>query len=310
MALRVDRNVRATLPEQVFEFDAAVSFLVAILDDDGGVNRESPFLGFSTGDGATARHDDGALRDDEAAIWAVSAIDCVFDGVEERGGAREDGSRTEHRAGAHLGAFVNAAIATDQGVVFDDYGGCIDRFEYAADLCRRTDVNILADLCAGADERMGVDQRAFVNIGSGIDVHGGHAHDGGGDKGATAYGRASGDDANPVFNAEFADREGVFVDEGEVFAAGFGELADSESKEDPLLDPDIDLPLAVDSFGGANLATRQRFAEINEDGACARYILGFRTKGEESFDTGLKWMHSPLSISSANQDLPCACIFC
>ena len=107
--------------------DAAVGFLVAILDDDGGVNRESPFLSFSAGDGAGAGHDDGALRDDEAAIWAVSAIDRVFDGVEERGGAREDGSRAEHRAGANLGAFVNAAIATDQGVILDDYGGCIYR---------------------------------------------------------------------------------------------------------------------------------------------------------------------------------------
>jgi hypothetical protein len=39
-------------------------------------------------------------------------------------------------------------------------GYCADRFEYAADLRRRRDVNALADLCTRADERVAVNHRS------------------------------------------------------------------------------------------------------------------------------------------------------
>ena len=108
---------------------------------------------------------------------AVARRTVAVDEIEDGSAAGEDGSGGEHRAFAHDGALVDAAVAADEHVVFNDHGAGVDRLEHAADLRRGAQVDALADLRAGADQRVRIDHRALVDVGAGVDVHGRHADD-------------------------------------------------------------------------------------------------------------------------------------
>ncbi len=136
----------------------------------------------------------------------------AVDEIEDRGAAGEDGSGGEHRALADDGAFVDAAVAADQHIVFNDDGAGVDRLEHAADLRRGAQVHALADLRAGADQGVRIDHGAFVDVGAGVDVHGRHADDAARHIGAGAHGRAAGHDAHAVRGGEKPRGVGVLVD--------------------------------------------------------------------------------------------------
>src|SRR6185437_2220217 len=166
----------AALPQQVFERSAKVGFFVAVLYDHGRVDAEAPLLAFAFVDGARAGHYYCRLGDDQRAIDCGAqhfAAHEIVDGC----AAREDGAGGEDRAFADDGCFVDSTVAADENVVFNNDGAGVDRLEHASDLCSGTQVHMLADLRAGTDEGMRVDHCAFVDIGSGVDVHGRHADD-------------------------------------------------------------------------------------------------------------------------------------
>src|ERR1700739_2197944 len=56
--------------------------------------------------------------------------DAVHD-VVDRCASRQDCAGGQHRALAHDGAFVDAAVAADKHIVFDDDGVGVPRFEHA-----------------------------------------------------------------------------------------------------------------------------------------------------------------------------------
>ena len=66
-------------------------------------------------------------------------------------------------------------IPAHQHVVFDHHRQRADRFDDAANLRGRADVNAIADLRARADERMRIDERALVDVGADVDEHRRHA---------------------------------------------------------------------------------------------------------------------------------------
>ncbi len=71
------------------------------------------------------------------------AKDVAIDEIEDRSAAGEDGARREHSAGANDGAFVDAAVAADEDVVFNHDGTGVDGLENAADLGGGAEVNAL-----------------------------------------------------------------------------------------------------------------------------------------------------------------------
>jgi hypothetical protein len=144
-------------------------------------------VAFALGNGARAGDDDGLRRDDE---WQfrTGTQHVAEDEIKDWGAAGEDGPRGKDSALPHNGALVDAAIAADKDVVFNDDGAGVDGLEHAADLRRGAEVNALANLRAGADERMRIDHGALIDPCAGVDVHGWHADHAAGEVGAGADG--------------------------------------------------------------------------------------------------------------------------
>jgi hypothetical protein len=173
--------------QNVFEGCAEVGFFVAVLHDHWRVYAEAPLGGFALCDGAGAGNDDCGGGNDE---WLVSggAQDCSVDEVEDRSAAGEDGSSGENCAFADDGALVNASVAANEDVVFNDDGTGVDGLEDATDLCCSTEMDTFADLRAGANEGVGIDKCAFIDVSADVDVHGRDADDATGNKGSGADG--------------------------------------------------------------------------------------------------------------------------
>ena len=87
------------------------------------------------------------------------------------------GAGAQHRAPLHHRAFVDAAIAADQHVVFHDHRQRAHRFQHAADLAGGRDVAVPADLRAASHQGVRIDHGAVVHVGAGVDIHGRHAGD-------------------------------------------------------------------------------------------------------------------------------------
>ena len=114
----------------------------------------------------------------------------------------ENGALLDH------GAFVDAAIAADENIVFHNDGNGADGFENAADLRSSGDVTVLADLRAAANQGVRIDHGAIVNISADVDVHGRHASDTAADVAAIANAGAAGNDADAVLRGEMLERIG------------------------------------------------------------------------------------------------------
>ena len=168
-------------------------------------------MGFALADGAGAGDDDGILGNDE---WSFSAgaEHVAFDEIEERRSAGEDGAGGEHRAFAHQGALVDAAIAADEHIVLNDDRAGVDRLEHTADLRRGAQVHAFADLGAGTDQGVRIDHGFLVDVSAGVDPHGRGANDAARHISAAADRRAARYNAHTVSRGEKARREGVLID--------------------------------------------------------------------------------------------------
>ncbi len=69
----------------------------------------------------------------------------------------------EHRAPLHDGAFVDAAIAAHQHVVFDDHRQRAHRLQHSADLRRGGNVAIRSHLRAASHQRVRIDHGAVAD---------------------------------------------------------------------------------------------------------------------------------------------------
>src|SRR6185437_3657110 len=283
--------------QQILEFDGALGFLVTILHDHRSIKRESPFGGLAFADGARTGNDDGVFGNHERTLGR-GAIDMFVDDVVHRSGASEDGSCAEHSAAADLRAFVHAAVAAYEHVIFNDDRRSVDRLEHAANLRRCAQVDALADLCAGADESMGVDESALGDVCAHVEVHGRHADHPRCKMGALAHGRAAGHDAHTVANAEAASGKGTLIDERKrAGTAHLFEFAQAEAEQNAFLHPGIHAPFAVALFSRANAAGGERSAEIGENSARLGYVFGGERGGRvERFDIGLESGHEKAGV--------------
>src|ERR1035438_6994728 len=134
------------LPQQLFRLRSQIRFIVAILHDDRRIQRQIPISRARRArDGARSRHYHRTFRHDQRMLRTL-VVNVPVDDVVERRGPGDDGARTEHGAPLDDGSFVDAAIAADQHVVFDNHGHRTDRLQHAADLRCRAQVNALTDL--------------------------------------------------------------------------------------------------------------------------------------------------------------------
>ncbi|MGY4433028.1 hypothetical protein ACVWWO_005505 [Bradyrhizobium sp. F1.13.1] len=155
----------------------------------------------------------------------------------------------------------------DEAIVLDDHRLGLQRLEHAADADAAGDVHALADLRAGADGRPGVDHGGFIDIGAEIDERG-HQHDVAGDEGRAAHDGAGDGAEAGVAKAVLApavELRGHLVPPGRLAgAAGNGaHVVEAEREQHRLLQPLIDLPLAVGAaLGNAGLALVQNLQRV------------------------------------------------
>src|SRR5438270_9401277 len=88
--------------------------------------------------------------DHHRAVWDLEravggpAINLPAYGVVDRRRSSEDNAGADHGSAAHDRPFVNAAVAADDDVVFDDDRQAADRLEHSADLRRRRKMHALS----------------------------------------------------------------------------------------------------------------------------------------------------------------------
>src|SRR3974390_1081102 len=152
---------------------------------------------------------------------------------------------------------------------------------------------ILADLRAGTDKRVEINQGIFVDVSTDIDEHRRHADDAASDEGAIANAGAAGHNADAVMRRHSANRVGGFVEEGLAVRVDghVHDRAHAEAEENSLLHPGVGAPTCRRTgvrFGGAHLATVQRGLERLEK---LEMFLLIRSRGaiEKSFN--LRWQH-------------------
>src|SRR5579863_8597862 len=161
---RLGKSSRLT--EQIFQRSTQGGLLVAVLDDDGGVEREAPGIGvgvcFALADCPRTGNHYGVFGDDQ---WQLvgSAENGAVDEIEDGGAAGEDGSGGQDGSLADDGALVNAGVAADEHIVLNDDRAGVNGFKDSTDLCGGAEVNAFTDLRAGADEGMRVNHCPFVN---------------------------------------------------------------------------------------------------------------------------------------------------
>ncbi len=135
-------------------------------------------------------------------------------------------------------------------------------------------MNALADLRAGADQGVRVDQCALVNIRADVDIHGRHADDSASDIGPGTNRRAAGNYAHAIAGRETASGEGVLVDKRKASKRAASkrhlfERAKAKAEQDSLLDPGIHPPAGGRSgvrFGGSDYARLERRAQREKGG--------------------------------------------
>ena len=137
---------RRILAQDRFEDDGGGCFIVAIFDDDGGVEAEAVLAGKWRVDGARAGNDDGVFGDVEDAI--DGANDGFVDEVVDGSGARDNRAGGDDGAAVDVCALVDPRVSADKCCIFDDDGKCADGFEDATELSGGRNMAVFADLCA------------------------------------------------------------------------------------------------------------------------------------------------------------------
>ena len=89
--------------------------------------------------------------------------------VEDLRALADEHAHAEHGVLLDDHALDDFGARADEAVVLDDRGIGLHRLEHAADAHASRQVDVLADLRAGADRRPGVDHRALVDVRA--DVH-------------------------------------------------------------------------------------------------------------------------------------------
>src|SRR5438128_6394150 len=113
-------------PQRLLQLRRRICLFIAILNDYRSVKRQSPFAAFFRLNSPRTGHNHSACGDFDRLLPAAS-INLFAHEIEYRRGSRDDCSRRQHRPLAHNGAFINAAVAPDDYVVFDDYWHCSRR---------------------------------------------------------------------------------------------------------------------------------------------------------------------------------------
>jgi hypothetical protein len=126
-------------------------------------------------------------------------------------------------------------------------------------------MDALAHLRAGADKRVRIHHRPLVDVGTGINVHRGHAYDAPGDEGAVPYRGSAGDEPDAVRGRETLERVGAPVEEPEPGVDGdVFERAQAEAQEYSFLDPVIDIPATVLLLRRPYISTVQKELELRK----------------------------------------------
>src|SRR5262249_54966815 len=137
----------------------------------------------------------------------------------------------------------DAAVAADQYVVFYNYRQRSNRFQNAADLAGGAEVDTFANLCAGTNQRVGVNHGSFIDISTDVHEHRWHAHDAAREIAAVAHRRPAWDDPDAAFQADLFQWKRALVIERQPSAFGHVlDRADAEAEQDALLDPGVRLP--------------------------------------------------------------------
>src|SRR5580698_1846099 len=112
---------RPRSPQNVFERSREFGLLVAVFDDDRGVNREPEVLARTVLDSAGTGYNDSPRRDYER-HFGRGAQDGVVREVIDWGAACEDGACGEHSLAADDRALIDTGVSADEDVVLDDDG--------------------------------------------------------------------------------------------------------------------------------------------------------------------------------------------
>src|SRR6185369_7517796 len=175
-------------------------------------------------------------------------------------------------------------------------------------LRRRGDVNALADLRARADERVAIDHRALINVSAGVYKHRWHANHAGRDVSTVSDRRASGNDANAIFDHSRATRVSVFVEKLKALA---GRHIDSrphaKAEQQALLDPRVYDPSAVCVFfSSAHFTAIECALQLIEHvPVCARKLLT-RREGLNLFTQRHATFPSVTRLPSGSRACDCA----
>src|SRR5215813_6062012 len=104
----------------------------------------------------------------------------------------------------------------------------------------------LANLCATADEGMGINHRAFIDVSADVHIHRRHADHRLRQVCTRPYRRPPGNDADALLRRKFPSGIGLFVYEGEI-ATGCRKLPQAETKQNALFYPRIHAPTGLRS---------------------------------------------------------------
>src|SRR5260221_9229950 len=179
------------LPQKFFEPHSRVGFAIAILYDDRGVQRQSPFCTDWMLYFASTRHDDSLLRNHQRLIVGRH-VHRISHQIIDWSRRVKDGASSEHRAFFHHRAFVHSAIPANHHLIFDDHRHCADWLDHPADLRARRDVALLSDLRATSNKDVRIHHGSFVNVRADVDKHRRHADHAARHKAAIANAGASG----------------------------------------------------------------------------------------------------------------------
>src|SRR3954469_4214889 len=150
---RARESCPTPLAEPRLERGSRVGFFVAVFDDHGRLKRNALVLTPIAFHCSRTGNDNGVLWDDQT-ISRFSAMDGLpFQIVYGRAPCK-DHSGADHRAFAHDGSLVHAAVSPDHDVVFDHDWGSVDGFEHPTQLRRGAQMHALTNLSAGTDKRV------------------------------------------------------------------------------------------------------------------------------------------------------------
>src|SRR6185436_2920793 len=201
------------LAEPRLECRCRVRFFVAVFDYHRRLKRDALALRPSTFDGPRAGHDHGVLRNHQT-LPSLGAMDRFTLEIVHRRSPRQYHPGSDHRSFAYDRAFVDPAIAADDYIVLYDNRRRVDGFQYAAQLRRSAEMNALAHMSAGSNQRVRVYHRSGSDMSADIDVHRRHADHTTHQISAPSDAGSSGNDSDPVGARQSPRRIGVLVEKG------------------------------------------------------------------------------------------------